>query len=165
MRMEFLPDGSPVTPLIRLFDFTSDEIRQLHAAVLSLATGSLSIGVHELRFVRPLGDCRPRLKTGQWDQGIMRASESNDFVCSLTNGTWENVAGLVVHSEHHSNTLPCMSCKPRRLETHPWRLSVGIPQLLRPVIPPLRPGFPCGPQSVGTVAVSAGMEGEADAEA
>jgi len=30
-----------------------------------------------------------------------------------------------------------------------------------------RPGFPCGPQSVGTVTVnsSAGMEGEADAKA
>ena len=53
----------------------------------------------------------------------------------------------------------------RLLVVQPKLLPVGDPRLLRPVGPQLRPGVPCGPQSVGTVAVGAGMDGEADAEA
>ena len=39
MRLEYLPDGSPLCPLIRLFDFTPAEAGQLAAAVSDLAAG------------------------------------------------------------------------------------------------------------------------------
>ena len=95
MKMEFLPDGSPDCPLIRLFEFTSDEARQLQGAVLALSLGASPVAVHELPFVESVGNCRLTLQVEQWDQGVTRASEVREFVCRMTCGTWDDVAALM----------------------------------------------------------------------
>lgn len=95
MKIELLPSGSSDCPLIRLFDFTSDEARQLHGVALALATGTSPVRVHELSYVQSVGNCRLRLEVAQWDQGIALALENGDFVCRMTCGKWDDVAALM----------------------------------------------------------------------
>lgn len=95
MKLEFLSDGSPDCPLIRLYAFTSAEARELHDIVLELATGGAAAEVHRLPFVEPIDNCRLTLQVTPWDQGLVRRTESSEFTCGLTTDTWDNVASLV----------------------------------------------------------------------
>lgn len=95
MRLEFLTDGSPDCPLIRVFDFTSAEAVRMGKVVADLATGRAErIEVHQLPGVIPKGGCELVLCVRGWDQGVVRIGPTS-FECGLTVGTWDNVAGLV----------------------------------------------------------------------
>ena len=95
MKLDYLADGSPDRPLLRLYDFTPAEAGQLLAAVAGLASGAAErVEVHRLPFVEPLGGCRLSLVRRPWDQAVVRVSPSA-FECGFTAGTWENVAGLI----------------------------------------------------------------------
>ena len=95
MKLEYLADGSPDCPLIRLYDFTTAEATQLLALVTELASeGPERIDVHLLPFVQPVDGCRLALIRRSWNQAIVRVGPSN-FECGFTAGTWDNVAGLI----------------------------------------------------------------------
>ena len=95
MKLECLADGSPDCPLVRLYDFTSAEARQLLAAVADLASGTAErIEVHRLSFVESIGGCRLRLVRKSWDHAVLQVGPSV-FECGLTDGTWDKVAGLL----------------------------------------------------------------------
>jgi hypothetical protein len=92
MKLEYLPD----CPLIRLYDFTTDEAAKLLAAVESLASGGAErIEVHDLPFVNPIGGCRLAMVRRSWDQAIIQKADPANFECGFTAGTWDNVAALV----------------------------------------------------------------------
>ncbi len=94
MWLEYLPDGAPDCPLIRLFGFTQSEVAHLAAAVNDLASGRAErIAVHEIPGVVPLGGCELLLLVRSWDQAVVRVGLTR-FECGLTTGTWENIAGL-----------------------------------------------------------------------
>jgi hypothetical protein len=94
MKLEYLPAGSSDCPLIRLYDFTREEVRQFHVAVSALATGAADrVEVHRLPFVEPVAECRLVLVRSGWDQAVIR--RAIEFECGFTAGTWDNVAGLV----------------------------------------------------------------------
>jgi hypothetical protein len=96
MKLEYLADGSPDCPLIRLYDFTSAEAEQLHAAIIGLAAGSAErVEIHRLPFVEAVGGCRLTLIRRAWDQAVLRRNGPAEFECGFTAGTWDNVAGLV----------------------------------------------------------------------
>jgi hypothetical protein len=95
MRLEYLPDGSPDCPLIRLFDFTPAEAARLGTAVTDLAAGRVEqVAVHDLLGVVPLGGCKLVLRRRSWDQALVRVGPCA-FECGFTAGAWDNVAGLV----------------------------------------------------------------------
>jgi hypothetical protein len=95
MKLDYLPDGSPDCPLLRLYDFTPLEAGHLLAAVRTLASGGAElVEVHRLAFVDPIGDCRLTLVRNGWDQAALQVGPST-FECGFTVSTWENVAGLI----------------------------------------------------------------------
>jgi hypothetical protein len=95
MRLEYLPDGSPDCPLIRLFDFSEHEAARLGAAVADLAAGRAEcVTVHELPGVLAVGGCELVLRVWRWDQAVLRVGPMA-FVCGFTADTWDNVAGLI----------------------------------------------------------------------
>ena len=95
MKPEYLAEGSPDCPLLRLHNFSPPEAEQLLAAVSRLASGAAErVEVHQLPFVEPVGGCRLALVRWPWDQAVLRVGPSA-FQCGLTAGTWDNVAGLI----------------------------------------------------------------------
>ena len=96
MKLEYLADGSPDCPLIRLYDFIPAEAGQLLTAMIALATGTAErVDVHELPFVEPVGECRLALVRRSRDQAITRGPGPREFQCGFTAGTWDNIAGLL----------------------------------------------------------------------
>jgi len=96
MKLEYLPDGSKDCPLLRLYDFTPAEARQLHDAVAALASGSRErADVHCLQGVKSICECRLMLVVRRWDQALVQIAERAEFECGFTLSTRDNVAGLI----------------------------------------------------------------------
>jgi hypothetical protein len=96
VKLEYLPDGSPDCPLIRLYEFTTTEVQTLLTAVQALAEGSAEkIAVHELPGVEPVDGCRLTLRVNKWDQAVLRIANPAEFECAFRPITWDNVAGLI----------------------------------------------------------------------
>jgi hypothetical protein len=96
MLLEYLPDGSPNGPLLRLYEFTPGEARQLHDRVAALAAGlSDRVDLHLLQWIKPIGDCRLTFFVRDWDQDVLRKAGPAEFECTFTPSTWDNVAGLI----------------------------------------------------------------------
>ena len=95
MRLEYLPDGSPDFPLVRLFDFTPAEAAALGAAVADLAAGRVErVAVHEMPGVAAIGGCELVLRVRDWGQAVVRVGPTA-LECGFTAGTWDNVSGLI----------------------------------------------------------------------
>jgi hypothetical protein len=96
VKLEFLPDGSPDCPLIRLYDFSPAEAQRLLASVQALAEGhSMAVAVHELPGVESIGSCRLTFRVREWDQAVLRIGSPAEFECGFRPATWHNVAGLI----------------------------------------------------------------------
>jgi len=96
MKLEYLSDGSPDCPLIRLYDFTLAEAEQLHAAVAELASGSCQqVEIHRLPGIESIGGCRLTFRVSRHDGAIVQMESIAAFECRFTMDTWDNVAGLI----------------------------------------------------------------------
>jgi len=96
MKLEHIADGSPYCPLIHLYEFTDIETAGLRTKVAELAQGSsISIALHDLNFVTPIGDCELVLIVADDDQGILASDSDSLFMCMLSQKTWEQIAGLI----------------------------------------------------------------------
>ena len=96
MKLEYIADGSPYCPLIRLYEFTDIETPGLRTKIAELAQGSsISIALHDLNFVTPIGDCELILIVADDDQGILASDSDSLFMCMLSQETWEQIAGLI----------------------------------------------------------------------
>jgi hypothetical protein len=94
MKLEFLGEGSPDCPLIRLHDFAQIEAKRLRQIFYSLADGSLKTAMLEdMPFIEAVRGCHLKLLAGTRDSGI-HSTASNMFECALTRLGWENVRGL-----------------------------------------------------------------------
>ena len=81
--------------MIRLYDFTPDQIRQLIAVFLTLADShQSSIKLHEMPFIESLGGCELVLVLGSADRGISPTSKEKSFQCELTSESWRRAASL-----------------------------------------------------------------------
>ena len=104
MMLDYLANGSPDCPLLRLYAFTPAEARQLRDAVTTLATGTAKrVEVHRLPFVEAIGGCRLTLVVQRWDGAIVRRGGPAEFECGFTAGTWDNVAALIEPFEQETN--------------------------------------------------------------
>jgi hypothetical protein len=118
MLLEYLPDGSTVCPLLRLFNFSPTEALQLQQATVGLAAGAVNeFVVNDMSGVRGIARCRLTLKAGKRDIGVSHLGE-NSFECVLNPDTWDNISGLV---EAFCEPIP---------SGHQWVVSVGDVNLL-----------------------------------
>jgi hypothetical protein len=96
MRLEYLPDGSPDCPLIRLYDFDHRTVSVFRRLVAELGNGSRrALIVHDLPDVEAVGGCQLVLEVGKRNLGVIPSRSSNSFSCILTESGWENVAYLM----------------------------------------------------------------------
>ena len=96
MRLEYLPNGSPDCPLIRLYDFDAVEAARLLQLVLSLSDGSVSrIILDAQQQVTSVDGCRLALVADGSDHGVIRTKTPHQFECSLTQTSWAHMAGLI----------------------------------------------------------------------
>jgi hypothetical protein len=96
VKLEYLADGSPDCPLIRLYDFTPAEAMALRKAVAELASQQRDrLELQSLPWVDSICGCRLTLKVESWDQAVVCKTRPPDFECGLTAGTWDNVAALI----------------------------------------------------------------------
>jgi hypothetical protein len=95
VKLEFLPDGSPDCPLVRLYEFDQSEARQLRQLVKSLASGlRQDVALQNEVWVEPVKGCCLSLRQGTRDQGIGH-SGTLQFECVLSPHGWSNVEGLL----------------------------------------------------------------------
>jgi hypothetical protein len=97
VKLEYLPDGSPDCPLIRLFEFDQLEARRLRQLVTSLIGGDRhDVQLHNEEWIKPIGECRLNLRQADRNQGV-RQVLALDFECVLSLDGWSNVEGLLEH--------------------------------------------------------------------
>ena len=96
MKVEYLSEGSPECPLIRLYDFDSVTVARLNTLIMRLADGvSDTVAVHEVPDIEPVDGCQLFLQAGTRSQGVTKLSSENAFQCTQTRLDWNNVAELV----------------------------------------------------------------------
>ena len=95
MKLEYLAEGSPVCPLIRLYEFNHEEVLKLRELVRSLVTGDRqSVALQDEVWVEPVAGCCLSLHRGNRDQGVCKVAPLN-FECVLGSDGWSNVEGLL----------------------------------------------------------------------
>jgi hypothetical protein len=98
MKLEYVPKGASECPLIRLFDFSAEDIKQFREAISRLASGeSQRLEVHDLARMESIGNCRLTFFVQNRDQGVVKRSGNDEgsFECGFTMETWDNIEGLV----------------------------------------------------------------------
>ena len=96
MKLEYLSDGSPECPLVRIYDFDSVAAEFLRRHIVGLTEGSLTVvAVHEFSTVQPIGGCQLLFKINDVDRGVIQLGTTTEFECLLTRTSWRQVAGLM----------------------------------------------------------------------
>lgn len=95
MKLQYLPNGSPDCPLIRLFEFARREAILLRQVFSHLATDqAVATHLHDMPSILPIDGCRLILEAKDTDAGILRNGEENSFRCVLTADSWSLLADL-----------------------------------------------------------------------
>jgi hypothetical protein len=95
VKLEYLPNGSPDCPLIRLFEFDQSEAQRLRQLVKSLVAGDRQdVALQDEEWVKPVGECCLNLRRGNRNQGV-RQEQALKFECALSPDGWSNVEGLL----------------------------------------------------------------------
>jgi len=95
MKLEFLAEGSPDCPLIRLYSFTPAEALCLNATVDQLDDGGTQeVALHREPFIEPVDACFLTLRLGKRDQGIVPRAPFQ-FECILSDEGWLDVSALL----------------------------------------------------------------------
>lgn len=94
MKLEYLAEGSPDCPLIRLYEFDTTGAKRLREAFRSLADGSRQdIPLHEEWWVESIAGCHLDLRVGERDLGVVERLPSK-FDCVSTAEGWREMADL-----------------------------------------------------------------------
>lgn len=92
MKIEFLPEGSPECPLIRIFQFQPGEVEALRTACRELADGKRTeFALHEQPWVEAVGDCAFIWKAGLKDIGVRLPQDGKPFILIFSNEGWREV--------------------------------------------------------------------------
>ena len=95
MKLEFMADGSPECPLIRLYAFDQSAVLQLRDLVNLLAAGKeTSASLHKQPWIESVDGCELELSLGQRDRGVLEVDPSR-FECVLSCEGWADIAGLL----------------------------------------------------------------------
>ena len=95
MKLEFLAEGSPDCPLIRLYSFTQSEVVRLKQIIDELANGNMqSTALHQERGIDAVRGCEFVLTRGDRDNGTNQTSPLH-FECVLSKAGWADVSFLL----------------------------------------------------------------------
>jgi hypothetical protein len=95
MKMEFLKSGAPDCPLIRLYEFKTNEAQSLRRFALQLARGwTPSVFLHNEQGIQATGELQLTLSRGEKDRGVFETGPL-EFAWVLTRAGWLSVSGLV----------------------------------------------------------------------
>jgi hypothetical protein len=95
MNMEFLKNGAPECPLVRLYEFNLSEAQFLRRISLQLARGRTPrVLLHKEQGIHAIGGCQLSLNQGEKDLGVFETG-SLEFAWALTGGGWLSVSGLI----------------------------------------------------------------------
>ena len=96
LELQFLPDGSPDCPLIRLSGADSSTFAHLHDVIAQLSLGTIrEVSIDRVPGIISIDACRVSGIPAKWDQGVIPTDNANEFEWRLTANTWDNVAGLL----------------------------------------------------------------------
>jgi hypothetical protein len=119
MKLEFLAEGSPDCPLIRLYDFLAADAQRLKELFDCLATGSrTNISLHRQPGIEPVDGCQLNLRVDNRNAGIVQKGPFV-FECNLTQARWSDIASLTESF-----------CEVARPNTHQWLNEDGRVSLL-----------------------------------
>ncbi len=94
MKLEYLPDGGDMCPLVRIYEFDTAGARRIHDAFCSLASGSLQrVRLDEIASVDAVDGCSITFIRGTQDRGVVQVAK-REFDVVLTALGWEQTAGL-----------------------------------------------------------------------
>src|SRR5262245_20483833 len=93
LKLEYLADGSPDCPLIRLYDFVPADIAALRAACLDVAEGrEQELALHVQPWVCAIESCALVLSGGRRNKGVKAPRQSEPFVMQYESEGWLEVA-------------------------------------------------------------------------
>ena len=107
MKIEYLEDGSPDCPLIRIYGNDQIGMRNLCAAIGDLIAGANdSIALHRLPHFEAVGGCELTLRVASTprQKGVHRQTDTLDFEWHLSLPDWDTVAELIAPFGAHPNT-------------------------------------------------------------
>jgi len=95
VKLEYLADGAPECPLIRLYEFDQVQARKLREVIGAMIAGERqAAALHHEQWVEPLGGCSLILRAGSRNNGVRRAKDLR-FEWVLNVDGWSNVEGLI----------------------------------------------------------------------
>ena len=102
MKIEYLADGSPDCPLIRIFDFDAVQVELLINQFSYLANGQAgSITFHELPYIESVNNCKltarvgPLRLNGEAVVAILPNGVNNSFHWQIEKENWAKVCDLI----------------------------------------------------------------------
>ena len=109
MKLEYVADGSPECPLIRLYDFNPADAQRLREAFRSIADGSQQVlPLHEEWWMEPVEGCQLTLRSGPRDLGVVPRLPMR-FDCVLGTQSWRAIIDVMEPF-----------CVSSELSTHEW---------------------------------------------
>jgi len=94
MKIEYLHEGSPDCPLIRIFDFTTSEVLLLKEHIHDLSCDSAhTFAIHDMPGVNAIGALRFTFTVGNRDVGVK--GRMPDFRCEFTPSRWGEIEELI----------------------------------------------------------------------
>src|SRR5579872_2347879 len=111
MKLEYLPDGSPDAPFIRLYDFSSNEKERLRQFFEDIAEARKNIiALHEQDFIEPISNCKVWIAlhdTRLEDENAILATSEKDlmFTWMMTKDEWNETIDLVDAYSLRPNTF------------------------------------------------------------
>jgi hypothetical protein len=94
MKIEYLNGDQPPLPLVRLYDFRSEEVNALRDACNDLADGRKSeFAVHEQPWAQSVNGCRFIWRASQKDVGVRVPAPHQPLVLEYSDEAWREVEG------------------------------------------------------------------------
>lgn len=99
MKVDFLPDGAPDCPLIRLYDYRDGELERLRVVCRELADGvRAEFALHEQPWIDAVDGLRFIWRACSQDIGVNMPRSGEPFVLAYSDEAWreveEKIAGL-----------------------------------------------------------------------
>jgi hypothetical protein len=92
MKVEFLEEGSPDCPLLRLFDYRTDEVKRLCEVCDQLAEGKrVEFVLHDQPWVEAIRGCRFLWRISKKDVGVRLPAPGEPFVLEFSDEVWREV--------------------------------------------------------------------------
>ena len=95
MKLDCLSNADEGRTIIRLYDFSSEDVLRLNRGICELASENiLQFDVNDMLDVIAIDACKLTLLLKSRDQGVVRTGPKH-FECGLSAGSWDNVSGLL----------------------------------------------------------------------